>query len=138
MNKSGPIIIIDDDLEDQELMKEAFAELSIEHEIVLFSDSQKALDFMTTTAVEPFLIFSDVNMPKQSGMELRQQLRGQPSIRVNGVPFLFLTTSADLRAVTAAYGDSVQGFFIKPSTFSGIKKLLQTIVAYWQNCVTPE
>jgi response regulator RpfG family c-di-GMP phosphodiesterase len=137
MNRNGPIIIIEDDKEDQELMKEALSEISISNEILIFGDSEEALHFLLTTPVEPFIIFSDVNMPKISGLELRQKLQTYNDLRIQSVPYLFLTTSAENRAVIEAYKNSIQGFFIKPSTFSGIRKLLQTVVAYWQNCVQP-
>lgn len=137
MNTNGPIIIIEDDQEDQEFMKDAIAELSFTNEIIIFSDAEKALTFLTTTAVEPFIIFSDVNMPKLGGMELRTKLHEHDDLRVKAIPFIFLTTSAGHQAIVDAYTQSIQGFFIKPSTFSGLKKLLHTIVGYWQNCVPP-
>lgn len=137
MNRHGPIIIVEDDKEDQELLKEALAELQIENEIILFGDAEEVLQFLLHTQVEPFIILSDVNMPKIGGVELRRRLQSQNDIRIQSVPFLFLTTSAENSAVKEAYQQSIQGFFIKPSTFSGIRKLLQTIIGYWQNCVEP-
>ena len=39
MNKTGPIIIIEDDVEDKEILTEIFKELKIENEIVFFKES---------------------------------------------------------------------------------------------------
>jgi CheY-like chemotaxis protein len=61
MNKSGPIIIIEDDLDDQELLRDVFKELNYENEIVFFDDGYEALNFLTVTEIEPFILFSDIN-----------------------------------------------------------------------------
>jgi len=72
MNKGGPIIIIEDDLDDQELLSEVFKKLNYKNEIVFFGDGQEALEYLTDTSIEPFIIFSDINMPKLSGMEYKR------------------------------------------------------------------
>ena len=59
MNQGGPIIIIEDDLDDQELLGEAFKQLNVMNEVIFFSDSYKALDYLVTTHIKPFIIFSD-------------------------------------------------------------------------------
>ena len=68
MNRTGPIIIIEDDKGDQELLNIAFEELDIMNEIIFFQDPEIALDFLITSSEEPFIILSDLNMPKLSGL----------------------------------------------------------------------
>ncbi len=68
MNKEGPIVFIEDDLDDQEIMAEIFKELNYENKIVFFGDGEKALEYLTKIYIEPFLILSDINMPKLNGM----------------------------------------------------------------------
>ena len=41
MNKKGPIIVIEDDADDRDLLKSAFSELRYENEVVFFSDGEK-------------------------------------------------------------------------------------------------
>lgn len=135
MNRHGPIIIIEDDIEDQEILQEVLEELAYKNEIVFFSDAEKALAWLVLTKADPFIIFSDVNMPKLSGMELRQKVHENEDMRIRSIPYLFFTTSADHQAVIDAYSQSVQGFFVKPSTFGEVKELMRTIVTYWQSCV---
>ena len=74
MNKSGPIIIIEDDIDDQEILVDIFKELNYRNELVFFADSIKALAYLTDTETEPFLVLSDINMPKLNGMELREKV----------------------------------------------------------------
>jgi len=62
MNKRGPIIIIEDDLDDQEILTDVFNELNYINEIIFFADAKKALEYLKSTEIEPFIIFSDINM----------------------------------------------------------------------------
>ncbi len=80
MNKAGPIVFIEDDLDDQEIMAEIFKELNYENEIVFFGDGEKALEYLTKIDIEPFLILSDINMPKLNGMELREKVHNNEDL----------------------------------------------------------
>ena len=92
MNKGGPIIIIEDDLDDQEMLSEVFSVLDYKNEIIFFADGEKALEYLTGKTVEPFIIFSDINMPKLSGMELREKIHQNEDLRIKSIPYLFFST----------------------------------------------
>ena len=137
MNKGGPIIIIEDDLDDQEVLHLVFKELDCKNEIVFFADGEQALEYLSGTTIEPFIIFSDINMPKLSGMELREKIHQNEDLRLMSIPYLFFSTSAEQRHVVDAYSKSVQGFFIKPTDYGKIKETIATILDYWNKCVSP-
>lgn len=137
MNVKGPIVFIEDDQDDQEIVAQAFHDLKLENEVIFFSDGEKALAYLVETDIEPFIIFSDINMPRLSGMELRKKVHENEDLRLKSIPYLFFTTSAEQRHVIDAYSKSIQGFFVKPSDFSELKKTLMSIVDYWQRCVSP-
>ncbi|HEX8277253.1 MAG TPA: response regulator [Segetibacter sp.] len=138
VNKGGPIIIIEDDIDDQEVLGEVFNELGFKNEIIFFGDSQKALDFLIETDIEPFIIFSDINMPKLTGAELREKVHNNEDLRLKSIPYLFFTTSAEQKSVIEAYSKSIQGFFIKPISYNALKRVIRIIVEYWQECVSPD
>ena len=137
MNKRGPIIIIEDDLDDQEILAEVFKELECSNEIIFFGDGELALKYLTETDVKPFIIFSDINMPKLNGIELRAKVHENEDLRMKSIPYLFFSTVAEQKHVIEAYSKSVQGFFVKPSDFNKMKEMVKNIVEYWQNCVSP-
>ena len=137
MNKNGAIIIIEDDLDDQEMFADVFKELDYKNEIIFFNDGQEALDYLTKNTIEPFIVFSDINMPKLNGMQLREQIHENEDMRLKTIPYLFFTTSAAQEDVINAYSKSIQGFFIKPSSFKDLKRLLKSIIEYWNECVSP-
>ena len=137
MNKVGPIVVIEDDTDDQEIIDSIFKELDFKNEIIFFGEGETALDYLIHTEIEPFLILSDINMPKLSGPELRDQIHENERLRVKCIPYLFFTTTAEQQTVIDAYSKSIQGFFIKPSTYDKLKRTLKIIVEYWQECESP-
>ncbi len=137
MNKSGPIIIIEDDTDDQEILTDVFKELDYKNEIIFFDDGEKALQFLIDTAIKPFIILSDINMPRLNGIELREKIHENEDLRLKSIPYLFFTTSADERHVIDAYSKSIQGFFVKPNSFNELKRTIKRIVEYWQECISP-
>lgn len=137
MNKGGPIIIIEDDLDDQDILTEIFQELNYKNEVIFFKEGEKALEYLTDTTIEPFIIFSDINMPRLNGMELRAKVHENEDLRIKSIPYLFFSTSAEQQYVIDAYSKSIQGFFVKPKNYAEIKETIKTIVEYWQKCVSP-
>lgn len=137
MNQTGPVLVIEDDKDDQELFFEVFKELNYENEIVFFGDGEKALEYLINTDIEPFLILSDINMPKLNGIQLREKVYNNEDLRRKSIPYLFFSTSAEQKHVIDAYSKSIQGFFIKPASFEKLKLIIKKIVEYWQECVSP-
>lgn len=137
MNKAGPIVFIEDDLDDQEIMADIFKELNYENEIVFFGDGEKALEYLTKVDIEPFPILSDINMPKLNGMELREKVHNNEDLRLKSIPYLFFSTSAEQEHVIDAYSKSIQGFFVKPHSIEKLKLTIKKIIEYWKECVSP-
>ena len=137
MSKKGPILLIDDDADECEVITETLRHLKIENALLCFNDGQEALDYLRSTIEQPFLILSDVNMPGMNGLELRRQIFNDEALRRKSIPFIFLTTSATPMAVNEAYEMSVQGFFEKPHSMAEIKSLIKEIYGYWQHCRHP-
>lgn len=137
MNKSGPIIIIEDNPADQEILSEIFEELNYDNKLIFFGDSILALEYLIDTDVEPFLVISDLRMPKLNGMELREKLINNEEIRLKTIPYLFFSTTAEQKDVINAYSRSIQGFFVKPAAYDKQMDLIVKIVEYWQECESP-
>jgi CheY-like chemotaxis protein len=137
MDKTGSIVIIEDDEDDQEMLTQVFKQLEYKNEIIFFDDAEEALKYLISTSVKPFIVLSDINMPKLNGLELREQIHENEDLRMKCIPYLFFTTSAEQEHVIDAYSKSVQGFFIKPSKFEKLKDMIRKIVEYWQECESP-
>lgn len=136
MNKTGPIIIIDDDSDDQELLSELFTEIKLNNEVRIFAEGEAAIEYLSDSRIQPFLIISDIKMPKMDGFELRELLF-MKSERLKITPFLFFTTGSTPQLLNRAYSTSVQGIFQKPVRYHEWKQTIETIIQYWTSCMTP-
>lgn len=137
MTRSGPIIVIDDDVEDQQILDEIFKNLQVPNEIIFFTEGARALEYLSTTEDQPFLILSDINMPCVDGFEVRSRIYNNANLKLKYIPYLFFTTSVDKKAVVNAYNMGVQGFFVKPTTMAEMQQSLKKIIDYWQVCYAP-
>jgi CheY-like chemotaxis protein len=137
VNKSGPIVIIEDDADDQEFLNDIFTRLNYPNKVIFFSDGQKALHHIETTDDPPFLILSDINMPKLNGFALREKLKTDSRLSNKCIPYLFFSTAADQKSVITAYSQSVQGFFVKPNSVNELEKTITAIMEYWRRCAAP-
>ena len=137
MNKNGPIIIIEDDADDQEILTEIFHKLNYPNEVVFFFDGEKALNYINKSDTLPFLILSDINIPKLNGFELREKLKTDAALQIKCIPYLFFSTALNQKSVIDAYSMSVQGFFVKQNSMSELEKTISVIMEYWKRCAAP-
>ena len=137
MNKKGPVIIIEDDHDDQFLLGMAFKKLGYANEVRYFFDGQQALDYLQDTTVTPFLILSDINMPRLDGFALRDKIQMDANLQRRCIPYLFFSTAVSQDMVVNAYSLSAQGFFIKPNTLPELETTISVIMEYWIRCASP-
>ncbi|MES2565297.1 MAG: response regulator [Bacteroidota bacterium] len=137
MAKYGPIIIVDDNSEEQQTYHNVLKQLGIKNQLFFFDNGHEALDYLQTTKEDPFLIICDINMPKMDGMELRRLIAANPYLKKKGMPFVFRSHSATSGEIKEAYELSVQGFFPKTDDPARIEKQLAVIFDYWMECFDP-
>lgn len=137
MTNSAPILIIDDDLDDKDLIRHVCRDLRIENELLFFDDGTDALAYMKTASRQPFLIVCDINMPTMNGLELRKILESEPMLKEKAIPFIFLSTSAQERDINEAYKLNIHGYFEKGNDFEKFRRRLKLIFDYWTECKHP-
>lgn len=137
VNKNGPVIVIEDDSDDRDFLTEIFHKLNYQNKVLFFHDGQQALEHIIDSDELPFLILSDINMPKLNGFALREKLKTDSKLSNKCIPYLFFSTASNQQAVIDAYSLSVQGFFVKPNSFSELEKTIAAIMEYWRRCAAP-
>ncbi|MCP2025812.1 CheY-like chemotaxis protein [Flavobacterium sp. HSC-32F16] len=137
MKISGEIIIIEDDQDDRDFLKEIFESLNYPNKIVFFEDPTKVVDYLSDETVNPFLIISDINMPKLNGYELRNEILNNSDINKKCVPYIFLSTSQNPENVIKAYEFPIQGYFKKQENFSEYKEMINKIMQCWFTSLSP-
>ena len=130
----GPIIIVEDDKDDQDIYAEAIKAIGVKNKIHFFSEATEALKYLSTTEEQPFIILSDINMPGMNGLDFKKHIHDDPFLRTKGIPFVFISTNASKMSVRHAHALSVQGYFAKPSSMEEIKGMLKKVFEYWQLC----
>ena len=137
MNKNGPVVIIEDDEDDQLMLDDIFKTLNYKNKILFFKDGNLALNYLNETEIAPFLILSDVNMPRINGFELRNKVYTDEQLHLKCIPYLFFTTHSNKEAVIDAYNLVVQGFFVKPNSYQKMENTIRKIMEYWKECIAP-
>ncbi len=138
MINSGPIIVIDDDKDDQELLQGAVEELQFTNKIIFFENGPDAYQYLKATTDKPLIIFSDLNLPRQSGLDFKRQIDNDPYLREKSIPFVFFSTYIDRKTVDIAYKElTIQGLFQKSGTYEEMKNTLKLIIEYWKICRHP-
>ena len=137
MPKSGPIILVEDDTDDQEILLEVLKSLGVQNNVVVCKNGQEAEAYLRTTTDKPFLILCDINMPLMNGLELRSVIENDPFLKEKSIPFIFLSTTGNPLAVRKAYDLTVQGFFQKQNSLEELRNSLKMIIEYWRTCLHP-
>lgn len=108
MSDINKILIADDNAANRELLEAYLA--TIDCEVELAVDGQDTLDKVKT--FEPDLILLDVMMPKLSGFEVCQQLKGEPTTAK--IMILMVTALNELGDIERAVKAGTDDFLSKP------------------------
>jgi CheY-like chemotaxis protein len=131
---TGPILIVDDDNDDQEIYGDAIRAIGIPNEIRFLDGGQEALDYLLSTSDQPFIILSDVNMPQMNGLQFKEKIQQDAYLREKSIPFIFISTNATPSVIRQAHILSVQGYFEKPDNMANVKTMLRKLFDYWELC----
>ena len=131
------ILLIEDNPDDAELTRIAFAEARIDSQLVVVGDGAEALDYLfaqgryaaRNAAELPSIVLLDLNLPKLDGREVLQALRANPATR--GLPVVVLTTSTEPFDVEASYALGVNSYIRKPVDFGKFVEVVKQIGLYW-------
>ncbi len=137
MNTYGPILVLDDDPDDTEILETIFLKLETSSKRKYFLTPESFLQYLTNTPDHPLIIISDINMAKKNGIALKAQIDADEYLKAKSIPFVFLTTHASQMDVNSAFRLNSQGFFLKPLVYQDMCNLINTVLCYWRASVHP-
>jgi CheY-like chemotaxis protein len=137
MAKLGPIIIAEDDPDDQEILRDILRELHVQNELKFFDNGQKVMDYLLQTIDHPFMILSDVNLLGMNGHDLKARINAHPELSKRTIPFIFLTTSVEPNILRRSYEMKAQGYFQKGDSMDQMLNMMNIIIQYWTLCKYP-
>lgn len=131
------ILLVEDNPDDVELTRIAFAEAQIDHRLMVVSDGAAALDYLFARGAYadrdplklPSIVLLDLNLPKVDGRELLQAIRGNAATK--SLPVVVLTTSAEPFDVEASYALGANSYIQKPVDFEQFVWAVKQVGLYW-------
>jgi len=115
--KKENILVIEDDVDTQELIKAFFKPRGFE--LFLYEDATTALEDIQNGRVSPDVIVTDLMLPNISGIEFIKQVK-----KAHDLPILLITAHGDVKIAVEAMQAGAFDFVIKPLHFP---QLLMTI-----------
>lgn len=130
MSASRTIYLAEDDLDDQDFLKEALRELDPSVKVVSFSSGLKFLNAIEEIPDEnlPELIVLDYNIPELNGSEILNKL-GRRSRYANIPKLVWSTSDSQLYRQTCLEGGA-DAYLVKPSSIRGISEIARTMLTY--------
>ena len=131
------ILLVEDNPDDAELTRLAFAEVRIGNPLVVARDGVEALDYLFARGDHagreprdlPALVLLDLNLPKLDGREVIQAIRADPATHT--LPVVALTTSAEPDEVEGLYALGVNSYIQKPVDFTRFVAAMRQLGLYW-------
>jgi CheY-like chemotaxis protein len=137
MNKNGPILVIEDDADDQETLKNIFCKIDCKNELLFFNTGASFLEYLRSDNTRPFLVISDINLPGLNGFEIREALLANSDLKFSTIPYIYFSTSSSDRNIRKAFSLMIQGYFLKPTSYKDFERLMRSIIEYWSLCEAP-
>lgn len=131
MHRPFNILVVDDDEDDQFLIRTAFEAVSDRYTLQFATDGTNVLERIKSPQFLPDLILLDLNMPIMSGFDVLKHLKNSPTY--SHIPVVILTTSNHERDINQAYELGANTFIIKPTNHQALIDLAEQIRSYWFN-----
>jgi CheY-like chemotaxis protein len=136
-----PVLYAEDEDNDAFLMQRAFAKAQVSNPLQVVNDGAAAIRYLSGTGEfsdrarfpAPCLVLLDLNLPRQSGLEVLQWARTQPSLQ--GLPIVILTSSNQNRDIGSAYTFGANGYLVKPPSS---ERLIELVNGLRDVCLAPE
>ena len=128
-SKVVTILLVEDDEIDVRALRWAFEKLKIANPLVIARDGVEAWE-MLAKLPRPYLVITDINMPRMNGIELLRKIRQSEDYR-DSIVFA-LTTSNDEQDKIDAYHLNVAGYMLKSDMGTSFTRAIGLIENYWK------
>jgi len=108
----------------------------------LVEDGEELIDYLhrrgkyaePDSSPHPDLILLDLKMPRKSGHQALEEIKGNPELK--RIPVVVLTTSKAEEDIIHAYNLGANSFIVKPTTFGALTEAMKTLERYWFKLTT--
>ncbi|MEC5396817.1 response regulator [Uliginosibacterium sp. H1] len=137
MSSDRPILLVEDNPDDEALTLRAFGKNRIPNEIVVARDGVDALDYLFGTGrhagrdlgIMPAVVLLDLKLPRIDGLEVLRRIRADS--RTALLPVVVLTTSREHQDIHEAYSLGANSYVRKPVDFERFLQTVGQLGQYW-------
>ena len=132
MSKKNTILIVDDDTDDREIIRDAFkSNNNGDCEYVFIETGDQLMEYLSDASDFdlPSLILLDLNMPGKDGREALKDIKAND--RYRSIPTIIFTTSGSQKDKEMSYILGANCFITKPDTFNKLVELTKSISLIW-------
>ena len=137
MTGQRPILLVEDNPDDEELTLRALRKNSVSNDIVVARDGVEALDYLfgagphagRDLSVQPRLTLLDLKLPRLDGLEVLRQVRASEPTRLLIV--VVLTSSLEEEDIIRSYSLGANSYVRKPVSFTEFTEAAKAIEAFW-------
>jgi CheY-like chemotaxis protein len=124
------LLLAEDDEMDVLLLQRAFKQVELHNPLQVVADGQEAIEVLSRSKTHPeqrlpALVILDLKMPRRTGLEVLEWMRGQPIICT--IPALIFSSSTNVSDVERAYDNGANGYLIKPPSVAERNELARFI-----------
>ena len=138
------ILLVDDDLDALDLVVLALSRIGIASHVRCVHSGNEAIAYVKGEGAfsdrerfpYPSLLITDLKMPDGDGFTLLEYLKSTPRYRV--IPTIVMSASADADDVKKAYMLGASSYFMKPSAFGPLERLLTLLYETWLLAELPD
>jgi two-component system response regulator len=132
-----PILLAEDNPNDQKLALRAFKKSNLSNEIVVVNDGVEALDYLFGQGVYqgeeppqlPALALLDIKMPRKDGLQVLKEIRS--NARTKYLPVVIVTSSKEEQDIIHSYDLGVNSYVRKPVDFTAFVQAVESLGLYW-------
>ena len=126
MKQKLKVLLIEDDIDDVDLLKEAFSDNRVEYEMAVIMEGDKVGPYLTSPDTIPGIIIMDLNLPKTDGKEILKEIKSTEIFK--NIPLIVFSTSSSKEDAEYAYSLGANKFITKPTTIAGWNETISVIV----------
>lgn len=134
------ILIADDDIDDQYMLKQAFNTIRLEENVVTVNDGVELLDYLNKRGkykdvytLHPKIILLDLNMPKKDGRQCLKEIKA--NAKLSSIPVVVYSTSSNPDDIAYAYEHGASSYISKPYSYQELVRMTDIFRQYWFNTV---
>jgi two-component system response regulator len=125
------VLLVEDAEIHVEFTRLAFAQEGLTDMLRVARDGESALELLAAAERPPRLILLDLGLPRMSGFEVLQAVRGHESPDVRRTPVVVLTTSRAPADIQRAYDLCANSYVRKPLDLDEFIALVGDLRAWW-------